>query len=316
MILISDTLIAVRGRVRLLLVPLPLVVLGLVVVGGLLAACSSHTGTSSSGEVQVVAAENFWGNICSQIGGTHVAVTSIISDPNTDPHTYETNAANAAAVSSAQLVLENGLGYDDFVSKILATGGDDPGRRVLTVQQVLGIHGADANPHVWYDTARLPAVAAAIAKQLSAIDPRHRSYYDANVRRFDRSLQPLLAVINDIKQKYAGTPIAYTERVPGYLVQAAGLRLGTPPSFSQALEDGNDPSPQDTAFFDAAITAHKVKVLLYNSQVVDAQTDHIKQLARSAGVPIVGVSETMPPGQTFQSWQLGQDKSLLRALGG
>src|SRR5581483_4026360 len=136
-----------------------------------------------------------------------------------------------------------------------------------------------------YKTASLPAVAAAIADQLSAIDPAHRQVYRANARRFDDSLRPLLAVIATIKRKYAGTPIAYTERVPGYLVQAAGLRLATPPSFSQALEDGNDPSPQDTAAFDAAITGHQVKVLLYNSQVVDAQTDHIKQLARSSGVP-------------------------------
>jgi zinc/manganese transport system substrate-binding protein len=184
------------------------------------------------------------------------------------------------------------------------------------VQQVLGMHGSDLNPHVWYDTGRLPVVAAAVARQLSVIDPRHRAVYQENAQRFDHSLQPLLAVIAEIKRKYAGTPIAYTERVPGYLVQAAGLQLRTPATFALALENGNDPSPQDTAAFDAAITRHEVKVLLYNSQVVDAQTTRIKQLARQSHVPIVGVSETMPPGQTFQRWQLGQDNALLRALGG
>jgi zinc/manganese transport system substrate-binding protein len=301
-------------RLRLSRACLALLLLVVLVVGGLPAACATDTRGPNSGTVRVVAAENFWGNICAQIGGRYVTVTSIISDPNTDPHTYETNPANAAAISSAQLVIENGLGYDDFVGKILATGGAAD-RRVLSVQTVLGLHGTDINPHVWYETASLPRVAAAIANQLSAIDPAHRRTYQANAQRFDASLRPLLAVIHDIEQKYAGTPIAYTERVPGYLVQAAGLRLATPPSFSQALEDGNDPSPQDTAAFDAAITNHKVKVLLYNSQVVDAQTASIKQLARSAGVPIVGVSETMPPGQTFQSWQLAQDKALLGALG-
>jgi zinc/manganese transport system substrate-binding protein len=301
-------------RLRLSRACLALLLLVVLVVGGLPAACATDTRGPNPGTVRVVAAENFWGNICAQIGGRYVTVTSIISDPNTDPHTYETNPANAAAISSAQLVIENGLGYDDFVGKILATGGAAD-RRVLSVQTVLGLHGTDINPHIWYETASLPRVAAAIANQLSAIDPAHRRTYQANAQRFDASLRPLLAVIHDIEQKYAGTPIAYTERVPGYLVQAAGLRLATPPSFSQALEDGNDPSPQDTAAFDAAITNHKVKVLLYNSQVVDAQTASIKQLARSAGVPIVGVSETMPPGQTFQSWQLAQDKALLGALG-
>ncbi|MBO0865112.1 MAG: zinc ABC transporter substrate-binding protein [Mycobacterium sp.] len=279
-----------------------------------LAGCAGNAG-ASGGPVRVVAAENFWGDITAQIGGRHVAVSSIITNPNTDPHTYETSPANAAAISSAQLVIENGLGYDDFVGKILATGASGS-RRVLSVQQVLGLHGANVNPHVWYDTAALPKVAAAIARQLSQIDPAHRGAYLAGAHRFDRSLHPLLAIIATIRRKYAGAPIAYTERVPGYLVQAAGLRLATPVSFSLALEDGTDPSPQDTAAFDAAITAHRVRVLLYNAQVVDAQTERIKQLAARAGVPIVGVSETLPPGQSFQAWQLHQDHQLLRALGG
>lgn len=288
---------------------------GLVAVTvALLAGCASSAG-AGGGPVRVVAAENFWGDIAAQIGGRHVAVTSIISNPNTDPHTYETSPANAAAISSAQLVIENGLGYDDFVGKILATGASGP-RRVLSVQQVLGLHGTNVNPHVWYDTAALPKVAAAIARQLSEIDPAHRGAYRARARRFDRSLHPLLAVIATIRRNYAGAPIAYTERVPGYLVQAADLRLATPLSFSLALEDGTDPSPQDTAAFDAAITAHRVRVLLYNAQVVDAQTTRIKQLARGAGVPIVGVTETLPPGQSFQAWQLHQDHQLLLALGG
>jgi zinc/manganese transport system substrate-binding protein len=263
----------------------------------------------------VVAAENFWGNIAAQIGGDHVHVTSIISDPNTDPHTYETNAQDAGEISSAKLVIKNGLGYDDFIDKILATSNDS-GRRVLSIQQVLGVQSADANPHIWYATARLPAVVSKMADELSAIDPADKAMFHSNAKHFDASLQPLLNVIAQIKQRYAGSPIAYTERVPGYLVEAAGLRLATPASFSQALEDGNDPSPQDTAAFDSAITNHHVRVLLYNSQVVDSQTDRIKQLAKTARVPIVGVSETMPPNATFQSWQLAQDKALLKALGG
>jgi zinc/manganese transport system substrate-binding protein len=290
-----------------------------VVVGGVLAGlagCGSTAAQNLSGRISVVAAENFWGDIAAQIGGSHVAVTSIISDPNTDPHVYETAPQDAAAVGQAQLVIDNGLGYDDFMSRLLAAGGRS-GRRVITVQHVLGITSSDANPHVWYWTARLPAVAAAIAGQLSAIDPAHGSAYAAGARRFDASLQPLLATIATIRHKYAGAPIAYTERVPGYLVQAAGLVLATPASFSLAIEDGNDPSPQDTATFDADITGHRVKVLLYNAQVVDAQTTRIKQLAAAAGIPVVGVYETLPPAyQDFQAWQLHQDRELLQALGG
>jgi zinc/manganese transport system substrate-binding protein len=293
---------------------LALVIVGLAPLVAFVAACTSGSRSASSGgRITVVAAENFWGDVARQVGGSHVTVSSIISDPNTDPHTYETNAQDAAEISGAQLVIKNGLGYDDFIDKILATGGNS-NRRVLSVQQALGLNGSNINPHVWYDTARLPAVANQIAAQLAAIDPAHKRDYQSHAAQFKNSLKPLLAVINQIKQRYGGDPIAYTERVPGYLVHAAGLHLATPASFSQALEDGNDPSPQDTAAFEAAITNHKVKVLLYNSQVVDAQAEQIKQLAQSSGVPIVGVSETMPKGATFQSWQLQQDKALLTAL--
>jgi zinc/manganese transport system substrate-binding protein len=288
----------------------------LVGVAGCGSSSSGGGGTGASGPIHVVAAENFWGNIAAQIGGGHVDVTSIISDPNTDPHIYQSDPQDAAEVSNAQLVIENGLGYDDFIDNILATGGRS-GRRVLSVQKVLDITGSNPNPHVWYWTARLPQVASAIAAQLSAIDPSDSSAYAANATRFDASLKPLLATIAEIKAKYAGTKISYTERVPGYLVDAAGLVLGTPASFSQAIEDGNDPSPQDTEAFDTDISTHQVKVLLYNSQVVDAQTTHIKQLATSADVPIVGVSETLlPQFSDFQAWQLSQDRALLQALGG
>jgi zinc/manganese transport system substrate-binding protein len=281
-----------------------------------LAGCGGGTPAATPGVVRVTAAENFWGDIAKQIGGSHVTVTSIISDPTADPHLYESDPRTSAAIDSAQLVIENGLGYDDFVAKTLDAAGGS-GRRVLVVQKVLGVTAADANPHLWYWTARLPEVARAIAQQLSVIDPRDRASFAAGVRRFDSSLAPMLATIATIKRKYAGTRVAYTERVPGYLMQAAGLVLGTPASFSQAIEDGNDPSPQDAATFDADITSHDVKVLLYNSQVVDAQTTRIKQLATTAHVPIVGVSETLPPSfATFQAWQLAQDRALLRALGG
>jgi zinc/manganese transport system substrate-binding protein len=304
-----------QGKIRaaIALIPIAAVVVGC--SNSARTATSSSPATTASHVVDVVAGENFWGNIVEQIGGDRVKVTSIISDPNADPHIYESDPKDAAAIAGAQLVIENGLGYDDFMAKLLSASKKSS-RQVLSVQQVLAIKGDNPNPHVWYDTARLPEVAAAMETQLALADPADFASFAANAKTFDASLQPLLATIAEIKSRYAGTSISYTERVPGYLVQAAGLVLGTPASFSQSIEDGNDPNPLDTATFDADITGHKVKVLLYNSQVTDQQTTKIKALATSAGIPIVGVSETLPPSDAnFQAWQLRQDNALLAALG-
>jgi zinc/manganese transport system substrate-binding protein len=322
-----------RAR-RVRSVHFPIVLTLLAAAALLLAACSSSktahaaadansggstvsSGSAGTGQpITVVAGENFWGNIISQIGGAHVSVTSIISDPNADPHEYESDARDAAALAKAKFVLENGLGYDDFMDKLLSASPNSS-REVLSVQKILSITGDDPNPHVWYDTAKLPQVAAAIVAELSKLDPANAAEFTTNGQTFDTSLQPILNVISEIKSKYAGDPIAYTERVPGYLVDAAGLKLGIPATFAQAIEDGNDPTPFDTEAFDAAITKNKVKVLLYNGQVTDSQTNKIKALATSSGVPIVGVTETLPPSDaTFQAWQLRQANEILQALGG
>jgi zinc/manganese transport system substrate-binding protein len=311
----------VRVRFRSALVP---VCAAVVAVG--LAACSNARSLSASDSpgaagdsprvVSVVAGENFWGNIVGQIGGSHVTVTSIISDPNTDPHEYDSDTQDAAAIATADFVLENGIGYDDFMTKLLAASPKS-GREVLSVQKILNINGEDPNPHIWYDTARLPEVASAIATELTRLDPADGSVFASNAHTFDRSLKAILNVISEIKARYSGTQIAYTERVPGYLVDAAGLKLGVPAGFPQAVEDGEDPSPSDTAAFDAAVQNRTVKLLLYNGQVTDAETTKIKQLATSSGVPIVGVTETMPPtDKTFQAWQLRQAREILAALGG
>lgn len=277
-----------------------------------LAACG-ESASPADGRIQVVAGENFWGDVVSQIGGDHVDVTSVISSPDDDPHEYESSSRNAIAVATSQLVVENGLGYDDFMGKLVDSSGAHPA--VLDVADVLGVSGADPNPHLWYDVDRLPQVAAKVATELAGIDPEHKAEFEANAAAFDAALQPWRDVVARIKQEYAGTEIAYTERVPGYLVQAAGLRLGTPVGFSQAVEEGSDPSPADTVAFDDAIRSRAVKALLYNAQVTDAQTSQIKQLATSAGVPILGVTETMPPRyHHLQDWQLTQARALLAAL--
>ena len=295
------------------------------------AGCGSSTAKTASGTptpaatngevagstvVHVVAAENFWGNIAAQIGGSHIDVTSIISDPNADPHTYETDPKDAAAISAASFVILNGVGYDDFASKLLSASPNSS-RTVVSIQKVTGLTGDNPNPHLWYDPTYVKQAADAITAALTKADPADATTFTANEKTFLTAYQPYVDELGKIKAKYAGTKISYTERVPGYLVQTAGLVLGTPASFSQAVEDGTDPSPGDTATFNADITGHKVKVLLYNGQVTDRQTDKIKALAKDAGVPIVGVTETLPPGEkNFQTWQLDQAKAVFAALGG
>lgn len=269
---------------------------------------------SASTPIGIVAGENFWGDIASQIGGKRVTVTSIIADPDADPHEYESDAADAAALSSASLVIENGIGYDDFMAELLSAQPKS-GRAVLLVQKILNVTGSAPNPHIWYDTARIPVVAHAIEQQLATISPADASTFAANEQAFDAALKPIDATVAQIKAKYAGTKIAYTERVPGYLTTAAGLQLGMATGFTEAVEQGNDPSPADNVAFEKAIKTKAVKVLLYNGQVTDAETTKLKQLATSAGVPVVGVTETIPrTDHDYQSWQLRQAKEILAAL--
>jgi zinc/manganese transport system substrate-binding protein len=308
---LTRALLFSRLRLALAVLSTAALSLGLGGCGG-----KSEQGGSGPKVVNVVAGENFWGDIVAQIGGNHVKVSSIISDPNTDPHEYASDARAAASLARAKFVLTNGLGYDDFMDKLLSASPSST-RDVLSVQKILNIIGSDPNPHIWYDTARLPEVATAIAAELSKLDPVDSVVFTTNAQTFTSSLQPITAVIDQLKARYAGAAIAYTERVPGYLVEAAGLKLGVPVGFTQAVEDGNDPSPSDTAAFNTAITGKAVKALLYNGQVTDDQTTKIKQLATSSGVPIVAVTETLPPtDKDFQTWQLRQAQQLLTALGG
>lgn len=291
-------------------------VLGAVLVGApLVAGGASTAAVAATAPLRVVAGENFWGSVAAQLGGRYIQVTSILTNPNVDPHLYESTASNAFAVAEARLVIENGGGYDDWLSQLLGATRHR-GRLVVDVQDVLGMKGPDVNPHFWYDVPRVPKVAAAIEAALVKLDPGRKRAFASNLAAFDRSLRPIAAVIAQVRKRYPGAPVAYTERLPGYLLQAAGLKVMTPSGFAMAVEDGNDPSPADSLAMDRLLTNHKVKVLVYNEQVVSAVTDHVEALARSKGVPVVAVSETMPPSyQNYQAWQLAQAKALLRALG-
>jgi zinc/manganese transport system substrate-binding protein len=298
-------------------VPSPLL---LVAVGTALAASgcgrSTPAAPAAAGAVRVVAGENFWGNITAQIGGSHVQVTSIITDPNADPHTYETDPKDAAAISEARFVVLNGVGYDDFAQRLLPSHGST-GRVVLTMEKVLQVSGSNPNPHLWYSPTYVTAGARVIESQLARTDPTDAPAFASGLARFLAAYQPYVDTLAEIKAKYGGTRVAYTERVPGYLLQAAGLILGTPASFAQAIEDGNDPSPGDTAAIDEAMSHHTVKVLLYNAQVTSPVTAKVQELARDNRIPVVGVAETIPSGYaTFQAWQIAQADAVLRALGG
>lgn len=280
-----------------------------------LAACGSQAGGGGGdGRVRVVAGANMWGDIAAQIGGDKVSVTSIVSDPGTDPHEYESDVKDAAAIAKARVVIQNGLSYDDFVKRLVDAGH----RGDLALINVAKLVGAadDANPHLWYRPEYVQAAARAIETELAKADPADAQTFEANLQTFLTGYRPVLDTIAAIKAHYAGTAVAYTERVAGYLVQAAGLRLGVPESFARALEEGNDPSPADGEAFTRAVENHGVKVLLYNGQVTNSVTAELRRQAQSSGVPVVSVTEMLPSGKTFQAWQAEQTAALLAALGG
>jgi zinc/manganese transport system substrate-binding protein len=270
---------------------------------------SAHDGST----LDVVASTNVYGDITSQIGGAHVGVTSVLSDPNADPHLFEPGTKNGLAVAEARVVIQNGAGYDDFMGR-LESASPSSSRIVVTIADVLGVHGRDANPHLWYDVPRLPQIAGAIAAGLEEADPKHADAYRAGLARFITRLGPLDDAVRRIRTRYAGRPVAYTEPVPGYLLAALGLRNLAPSAFTRAIQNGSEPPAEAVAAMNSLIADHQVDVLLYNSQAVSPITARVRAAAQQAGIPVVGVTETLPPHLTFQQWQLAQVRSLQRAL--
>lgn len=298
--------------------------LAAVLAGASLAACSAAAGggagnglptaapTHRPGQLVVVAAENLWGDVAAQIGGARVAVTSILSDPDQDPHEYESTVGDAAFVGAADVVVVNGAGYDPFMGRLLSANPRS-GRTTLTVASAAGTRPG-ANPHLWYDPASVRAAARAMERVFARRLPAHAAEFAAGLRRFLTGEARVDTVVAAIRRAHAGTKVGYTEPVPGYLVAAAGLRLGTPKAFSIALENGSDPTPGDSAHFEQAIRHRTIKALLLNTQIEDPETVRLASIARSSGVPVVDVTETLPRGQHLQTWQADQATHLLRAL--
>ena len=292
------------------------------VVALVLAGCGSSNAASSpttssvgtSGKVlQVVAAENDWGSIAAQVGGKYVHVTSIITDPNTDPHAYEPTPADGRTVATADLVWYNGIGYDDWMPKLLAA---DPGNRsVLSVGQVVGV-AAGGNPHRWYNPADVQTVIMAYVADLSKLDPAYAGYFQSQAMTYNTvGLKAYNDEIALIKSKYSGVPVGASESIFAMLSPALGLNLITPPSFLKAISQGTDVSAADKATIDNQIKNHLIKVYVYNSQnsTPDVQTQ-VKE-SQDAGIPTATITETLvPPTATYQDWQTTQLNGIAAAL--
>jgi zinc/manganese transport system substrate-binding protein len=276
--------------------------------------CASSLALGSNGKIVAVGAESEYADVIQQIGGKYVQASAIMSNPNTDPHTFEASAATGRLVNASQLVVQNGLGYDTFMDTI-ENAVPDSSRHTIVVQKLLGLPDSTPNPHLWYKPGVMAMVAQTVAQNLAAIQPGHASYFQANAKAFTRSLSTWTSAIAALAASYPGTPVATTEPVADYLLQAAGADNRTPWAFQADIMNGTDPSAQDVAVERNLFTKHEVKVFLYNQQVTDSLTESFIALARANGVPVVGVYETMPePGYHYQSWMLAEVRALRAAV--
>jgi zinc/manganese transport system substrate-binding protein len=278
------------------------------------AASSSSTGSQPSGRhLNLVAGENFWGSVATQLGGSQVTVKSVVTDPNADPHDYQSDTSTARAFATADYVILNGAGYDGWADKLLSANPNSK-RKVFTVADLLGKKEGD-NPHFWYSPDYVIKVADRISSDLKSIDSADTDYYTAQRATFTTALGPYMSRIAAIKAKFPGQKAAATESIFEYMATALGLVLVSPPEFMKAVAEGNDPPADSVAAFQQAITTKEATVLVYNVQTSTDVTNTIKQMAVQQGIPVVAVSETLqPPDATFQEWQLGQLNTLYNAL--
>jgi zinc/manganese transport system substrate-binding protein len=267
-------------------------------------ATTAPVSANPSGTIAVVAAENFWGSIAGQLGGSHAQVTSIITNPNTDPHDYEASPADGRLMARAQLVIDNGVGYDPWAPKLLAAD-PDPKRTELTVGTLVGVPQG-GNPHRWYSPADVHRVIGRITADYQRLDPADAGYFATRQRDFENTaLAGYDRLIGAIKAKYAGTPIGASESIISPLAEGLGLRMLTPESFLDAISEGSDPTAADKTTIDTQISTRQIKVYV-QAQVAEA---------RAAGIPVVTVTETLAPANaTFQDWQVKQLQGIEAAL--
>lgn len=285
----------------------------IVIILGVSAFLSHKTSAGKSKTIQIIAAENFWGSLVSQIGGNKVNVVSIVSDPNADPHEYESNATDARDIATANYVIVNGVGYDTWAEKLISAS-PNPNRTILDIGNLVGRQEGD-NPHLWYNPVYVNTAVAEMEKNLIAIDPGDKAYFQQQYAQLLANLAVYQNRIKSIKKLYGGTKVAATEDIFAYLANASGLDLVSPPAFTEAVAEGNDPPADSIVQFQQQLESGQVKVLVYNEQTVTPLTDSIKQLAAQQNIPIVGVTETIqPPDTTFEVWMNSELLNLENAL--
>ncbi len=291
-------------------------VMAVTVAGAVFALTSGESrpnAPASTNKLRIVAAENFWGSIASQIGGDRVSVTSVVSDPNADPHEYESNTATARDFAAADYVIINGAGYDSWAEKLLKAN-PNPNRTVLNIADFLGKKNGD-NPHFWYSPEYVNRVSAEIENDLINMDPAEKQYYGKQYQSLESAMSEYQARIASIKQRFSGTEVAATEDVFAYLADASGLDLISPPAFMQAVAEGNDPPAQSIVQFQNQLKNKKPAVLVYNEQTITPLTDAIRQLAAQEGIPIVGITEIVQPqNMSFEGWMNMEITELENAL--
>ncbi len=289
------------------------IVLTLTCLGLAIAGCGTSSASGAGANLKIVAGQNFWGSMATQLAGSHGTVQSVVTDPNADPHEYESNTNDARAFAEADLVILNGAGYDDWGRKLLDANASAH-RTVLTVAEMLGKKTGD-NPHFWYDPNNIGPVADKITAELQRLDPADGEYFTQQRRAFDEALKPYRTRIAEIRHNFGGTAVGATENIVVYLATALDLHLISPPAFMQAVAEGNDPPANTVADFQDQVSTRRIKVLVYNVQTSTLVTTNVKKVAQQEGIEVVGVSETMQPEtSTFQDWQLAQLKTLENAL--
>ncbi len=268
---------------------------------------------AAEGKIEVVAAENFYGNVAQQIGGDRVSVVSVLSNPDQDPHLFELSPTVIRQLAAAQIVVYNGAGYDPWIENLLNVTAK-PGRAVIVAADLMKRKSGD-NPHLCYDPATMPAVARALAAAFAGADPAHKRDYEARLETFLASLAPLNEKIAAIRGRYAGTVVTATEPVFGDMALALKLDMANE-RFQLAVMNDTEPSARDIAAFERDLKDRKVRVLFYNKQASTKLVQHLIELAHASNIPVVGITETAPAGQSYQDWMMMQLEKTQRALGG
>ncbi|HZP71307.1 MAG TPA: zinc ABC transporter substrate-binding protein [Pseudolabrys sp.] len=268
---------------------------------------------AAESRIAIVAAENFYGDIARQIGGDRVSVVSIMSNPSQDPHLFETTPSTVRQIAVAQIVILNGANYDTWMEKLLAAApGND--RIVINAARTVG-HNPGDNPHLWYDPATMPAVAAAVANALARSDGANAAEYSERLKTTLSSLEQITRRAEQLRAKHGGSPVTATEPVFGLMARALGLTMRNE-RFQLAMMNNIEPSARDVAAFESDLTGRKVKLLIYNSQVADPLTKRLRNIATKARIPVIGITETMPANVNFQDWIRGELDALDKALSG